>query len=362
LGYDRDIYGKEFVDKKQILEIKIQDIILPSCEDTLDEKAEDVLMNVMGFIDDCLEKLYGLKRFYNVKKTEDLVGHLIMGLSPHTSAGVIGRVIGFSKTQGFYTHPYFHCLMRRDCDGDEAGIVLLMDVLLNFSRYYIPDHRGAKQDEPLVLSSKIIPSEVDDMVFDMDIVDKYPLELYEAALEYKNPWDVKIKTVKDVLNTPAEFDGFGFTHNVSSINKGVMCSSYKTIPAMMDKVEAQMKVADKVRAVQESDVARLVIERHFIRDLKGNLRKFSMQQFRCVDCNEKYRRPPLIGRCKCGGRIIFTISEGSVVKYLEPSLFLAEKYNLPTYLKQNLELTKRRIESVFGKEKDKQKGLRDWFK
>jgi DNA polymerase II large subunit len=81
-----------------------------------------------------------------------------------------------------------------------------------------------------------------------------------------------------------------------------------------------------------------------------------------VKCNEKYRRPPLRGNCAaCGGRIIFTISEGSVVKYLEPSISLANKFNVPTYLKQDLELTKRRIESVFGKDAEIQEGLGKWF-
>ena len=362
MGYEEDMYGKKLENDNQVLEIKVQDVILPSCHETLDERSDDVLINTCHFIDDMLVKLYGMKKFYNIKKREDVVGHLIVGMSPHTSAGIVGRVIGFSKTQGFYCHPYFHCFMRRDCDGDEAGFILLMDAFLNFSKSYLPAHRGAKQDEPLVLSTKIIPSEVDDMVFDFDIAEGYPLELYDAALEYKYPWDVKIKTVRDVLNTDGEVSGFKFTHHVSSINAGAVCSSYKTIPNMMGKVAGQMRLGEKIRAVDENDVARLVIERHFIRDIKGNLRKFSMQQFRCVDCNEKYRRPPLIGRCECGGRIIFTISEGSIVKYLEPSLFLAEKYNLPTYLKQNLELTKQRIESVFGKEKDKQEGLVKWFK
>jgi len=362
LGYENDIYGKKLENEDQILEIKIQDIILPNCDDALDEKAEDVMVRIANFVDESLEKIYDMKKFYNLKKKNDIVGHLVLGMSPHTSAGVVGRIIGFSKTQGFYCHPYYHCLMRRDCDGDEACVILLLDVLLNFSRSYIPGHRGAKQDEPLVLSSRIIPSEVDDMVFDMDIVDSYPLELYEAAMEYKYPWEVKIKKVKDVLGTEEEFEGFKFTHDTSSINSGVMCSSYKIIPSMMDKVEGQMKIAEKVRAVDESDVARLILERHFIRDIKGNLRKYSMQQFRCVDCNEKYRRPPLMGKCKCGGKLIFTISEGSIVKYLEPSLFLAEKYDLPTYIKQTLELTKLRIEGVFGKLKDKQEGLIKWFK
>lgn len=362
LGYIKDIYGNDLINEEQLLEIKPQDVILPSCKESMDERADEFLINVANFVDDLLVKLYGFKRFYNVKKRDDLVGHLIMGMSPHTSAGVIGRVIGFSNTQGFYCHPYFHSLMRRDCDGDEACMILLMDCLLNFSRAYLPAHRGAKQDEPLVLSVKIIPSEVDDMVFDVDIVDKYPLELYEAADHYKYPWEVKITTVKNLLNTDSEYSGFMFTHDTSDINLGVTYSSYKSLPTMMGKVAGQMKIAERVRAVDENDVARLIIERHFIRDIKGNLRKFSMQQFRCVDCNKKYRRPPLSGVCECGGRIIFTISEGSIIKYLEPSLFLAEKYSIPTYLKQSLELTKSRIESLFGKEKDRQVGLIKWFK
>jgi DNA polymerase II large subunit len=124
----------------------------------------------------------------------------------------------------------------------------------------------------------------------------------------------------------------------------------------------QMGLAEKIRAVNTSDVARLVIERHFIRDIRGNLRKFSGQQFRCIDCNEKFRRPPLAGKCtKCDGRIIFTIAEGSIVKYLEPAINLAEKYEISDYLKQSLELTKSFIESIFGRETEKQEDLGKWF-
>ena len=69
-----------------------------------------------------------------------------------------------------------------------------------------------------------------------------------------------------------------------------------------------------------------------------------------------------MGKCTaCGGRLLFTISEGSVLKYLEPSISLANKYNVSTYLKQSLELTKRRIEGVFGKDPEKQMGLGAWF-
>ena len=362
IGYTKDVFGKELENSNQVLELKPQDIILPACYGSPDEGADKILTRTARFIDDLLVNFYKGKPYYNVKNELDLVGHLVIALAPHTSAAIVGRIIGFSDTQGFFAHPIYHAAQRRDLDGDESCVMLLLDALINFSRKYLPAHRGSTQDAPLVLTSQLIPTEVDDMVFDMDIVWKYPLEFYEACMEYKKPWDIKIEIVNDRLGKEDPYLAYGFTHDTTNINKGVMCSAYKTLPSMEEKLEGQMKIGELIRAVDESDVARLVIEKHFMKDIKGNLRKFSMQQFRCVACNAKYRRPPLKGICTaCGGKIIFTISEGSIVKYFWPSMQLAEKYNVPSYLKQSLEIVKRRIEGVFGKEKEKQEGLNKWF-
>jgi DNA polymerase II large subunit len=164
------------------------------------------------------------------------------------------------------------------------------------------------------------------------------------------------------IGTPLQYEGMGFTHDTEDLNEGVLCSAYKLLPSMEEKLLGQMDLAIKIRAVESGDVARLVIEKHFIRDIKGNLRKFSTQQFRCSNCNEKYRRPPLLGRCtKCSGKLIFTISEGSIIKYLEPTISLGEKFHIPSYLKQTIDLTKKRIEEYFGKEEESQAGLGKWF-
>ena len=168
----------------------------------------------------------------------------------------------------------------------------------------------------------------------------------------------KIEQLGARLETPLQYEKMGYTHDVDNFNSANLCSVYKTLPTMEDKLIGQMEIAKKVRAVDMDDVAKLVIQKHFLKDIKGNLRKFSMQQFRCVGCNAKFRRPPLINKCtECGGKVIFTISEGSVVKYLGPSLLLAEKYDFSPYLKQTLEILKRNVESIFGREKDKQVGL-----
>ncbi|MBT4110460.1 DNA polymerase II large subunit [Candidatus Woesearchaeota archaeon] len=368
LGYNKDVYGNEIENDDQIIEIKPQDVILPGFN-SLEESGPQVLFRVANFIDELLVKFYGLKPFYNLESEEDLVGHLVIGLAPHISAGLIGRIIGFSETQGLLTHPMYHAGMRRDCDGDEAAVLLLMDALLNFSRQYLPERRGAKtMDAPLVLTSTLVPSEVDDQVHGMDVVWKYPLELYEAALEMKKPWEVlvdgkKIEQLGDRLETAAQYENFGYTHWVNNFNKGVLCSDYKTLPTMEAKLFGQMEIAQKVRAVDMDDVAKLVIQKHFLKDIKGNLRKFSMQQFRCVGCNTKFRRPPLSGKChECKtGKIIFTISHGSVIKYLGHSMRLAEEYNFSPYLKQTLDLLQLNVEDVFGREKEKQAGLGDFI-
>ncbi len=363
LGYTADIKGQPLTDDGQVLELMPQDVILPACDDSPDEGADRVLVRVAQFIDDLLSSFYKEQPFYRVNSAEDLIGHLVVCLAPHTSAGMVGRIIGFSKTQGFLAHPYIHAATRRDCDGDESCVLLLMDALLNFSKKYLPSSRGSTMDAPLVLTSILTPTEVDDMAFDVDISWQYPLQLYEAALRYASPAEVQIPQIKATLNTPAQFEGMGFTHDTEDLNDGIRVSAYKTLPSMEEKLKGQMDLAERIRAVKTAEVARLVIEKHFIKDLKGNLRKFSEQEFRCVGCNEKYRRPPLVGRCtKCAnGKLIFTISQGSIVKYLEPTVSLAKKYNLSAYLQQSIMLLQRRIEGVFGREKEKQTGLGAWF-
>jgi len=364
MGYTNDVYGKKLERDDQILDIFPQDIILPDCPETPDEKAGDAFVRVAKFMDNLLVRLYGQKPFYNVNSKWDLVGHLMVCIAPHNAAGVVARILGFSKVQALLASPYMHGAVRRDCDGDEAAIMLLLDTLINFSREYLSSHRGATQDCPLVLNARIRAGEVDDMVFNIDIVSKLPLELYRAAQEYKPPYTVKVERIKDRLGKTDKdaFKNLWFSHDTTDLNFGAVCSSYKTLATMAEKVDHQMALAVKIRAVDSTDTARLVIERHFIRDTRGNLRKFGSQRFRCVGCNEKFRRPPLVGKCTaCGGKIIFTISKGSIIKYLDHSMRLAHDYGVSDYIKENLDLTKYYIESIFGKDTEKQESINKWF-
>ena len=356
LGYTHDIYGKELENKEQILQLKQQDIILPTFGN-MNENAAEVFSRVSKFIDELLTKYYSAESIMNVNSKEDLVGKLVIGLAPHTSSGTVGRIIGFSKTQGLFAHPFFHAAMRRNCDGDEAALMLLTDMLLNFDRGLLPDSRGARyMDSPLVISSKLDLESIDSEAYNLDIVDKYPLEFYEATLNYAKPSDVKIMQVKDIFSDP--YKTIFFTHDTEDINDGVNVSSYKTLGTMLEKVSAQMSLQEKIRAVDVSDVAKIIIDRHFIKDIKGNLRRFGTQEFRCVKCNERYRRAPLIGKClKCGGNLVLTSSEGNIKKYLSISLNIAQKYHISQYLADELHLLDVELNSIFGEKIEKQASL-----
>ncbi|BFI73604.1 DNA polymerase II large subunit [Nanoarchaeota archaeon] len=368
LGYTHDIYGNPLESEDQILELKPQDVILPTVGPL--KKSSKIkkdgflitLINTARFVDEELEKLYHLPKYYNVNKPEDLVGHLIIVLAPHTSAGVVGRIIGFSRTQALLMHPLMHAGIRRNCDGDEGGFMLLLDGLLNFSREYLPDKRGGTMDAPLTITLKLRGMEVDDEVHNFDTVWNYPLELYESSLQYKSPDSVKIQIFKEKIGKPDEYNNWGFMHDLDSISKeGNKVSAYKSLGEMLEKLNFELKLARLLRSVDPSVVASLVINLHFARDIRGNLRKFSEQEFRCVKCNTKYRRIPLSGKClKCGGRIIMTVHYGSIVKYLEPSLWLAERLKLDEYTQSSLKALKEKIEQTFGNT-SKDKTIKEFF-
>jgi DNA polymerase II large subunit len=357
LGYSVDWKGNELKSEDQIVELKPQDIILS-------KNAAENLVRVAKFVDELLVKFYGLEPYYNVEKPEDLIGHLVIGLAPHTSAGVLGRIIGFADVLAGYAHPYFHAAKRRNCDGDEDCVMLLLDGLLNFSKMYLPDKRGGQMDAPLVLTVVLNPKEVDGEVHNMDIVERYPLEFYNATLRYADPKELVgiVERVEDRLHDDTRYCGLAFTHDTEDIAAGVKESAYKSLKSMQDKVRAQMGLAEKIIAVNEHDVAERVIKTHFLPDIIGNLRAFSRQEFRCVNCNEKYRRIPLAGKCiKCGGKLTLTVHGGSIKKYLGISKLLVENYRVSEYTKQRLTLIDLEIRSLFESDTKKQVKISDFF-
>ena len=358
LGYITDIHGEPLENDSQMMELRSQDIVLA-------DNGGDYLLQVSKFIDELLVSLYGMKPFYNARKRQDLIGAGLLGLSPHTSGGVLSRLIGFTKARVGYAHPFFHAAKRRNCDGDEDCFMLLMDGLLNFSVSYLPEKRGGRMDAPLVLMTRIDPNEIDKEAHAIDVDFNYKLAVYEGGLEYADPKDLEsarqIDTVGRRIGSNLQYEKFGFTLDTDDISAGPTVSSYKTLESMNEKTQVQLNLARLISAVDERDVAERLLKNHFIPDMIGNLRTFSSQKLRCTKCRSKYRRMPLSGTCRCGHKLIMTVHVGSVKKYLEMSKAIAEEFGVSPYVSQRIEMLEEGMDSMFENDKVKDCKLSDFF-
>ena len=347
LGYTHDTYGKPLEKGDQVCELRVQDILIP-------RSSVEYLRRAADFIDDLLVRYYKQDPYYNIESEEDLIGQLVIGIAPHTSGGVLARIIGFTDAFVGYGHPFFHAAKRRNCDGDEDAILLLMDALLNFSRAFLPNRSGGLMDAPLVLTTRIDPAEIDKEAHNIDTEFGYNLEFYRATMEYVNPKQLKaVERVSDRVGKPEQYEGFGFTHDTTDISAGVKVSTYKSLGKMHHKLEAQVALAERIRAADAADVVQRIINTHFMPDMMGNLKAFSNQKFRCTKCGKSYRRMPLSGKCECGNDLIMTVPKKNVIKYLELAKNLADKHNLPQYTKDRIKLIEEAANSMFHSDNEK---------
>ncbi|MGI0071819.1 MAG: DNA polymerase II large subunit [Thermoplasmata archaeon] len=349
LGYAADWSGTELTDPDQLVELLPQDVIVSrSCG--------EYLVHLAQFVDDELVRVYNLEPFYRADRPHDLVGQIVVALAPHTSGGVAARLLGFTNAEACFAHPVLHAAKRRNCDGDEDSVTLLLDALVNFSRAYLPQSRGALMDKPLVLTTRLDPTEVDKEAHNFDVGSRYPLALYHAAAERRSPKEVErlIDTIGHRLGTDGALVGYGFTHDTRDVSAGPVRSAYRGQRGMRDTVERSVVLTSQIRAVDVAEAVTLVLNGHFLRDVMGNLKSYATQSFRCKSCGASYRRPPLDGRCpaprpggQCHGELGSTVFEASVRKYLPLSQRLAEIDGITPYVRQRIQLLADSVATLF---------------
>ena len=378
LGYETDCEGNPLQDDEQMLEIFPQDFIVS-------KNACDFFVRTAQFIDELLVRYYGMEPFYNVNTADDLVGHLICALAPHTSGGVLSRIIGWADCSGGYAHPLFHAAKRRNCDGDEDAIMLLMDGLLNFSREILPANRGGLMDAPLVLTTRLNPTEVDKEALNVDSGWFYSRDFYEITLSQPHPKECaeRMDFVERRLGSVAAVRGYGYTHDCYALDQGPALSAYKTLDTMIDKMNGQLDLGHRLRGVDVRTVASSVVRSHFLPDLRGNLNAYGRQKIRCLKCAHSYRRMPVAGNCiqpkkesgrgltsvgvakseggLCGGNLALTVSEGAVRKYIKVTKHVMAKYGVDSYTKQNVEWLSDSADSLFNNDRAKQLSLSDFL-
>jgi len=349
LGYTWDWSGAPLTDDEQLVELLPQDLIVSrSCGVYLTRLAQ--------FVDDELVRLYDVEPYYRAERPEQLIEHVVVALAPHTSGGVAGRLLGFTNAEACFAHPVFHAAKRRNCDGDEDSVTLLLDALLNFSRSYLPDSRGALMDKPLVLTTRLEATEVDKEAHNVDVSSHYPLAFYRAAAERRDPKEVEalLDLVGHRLGSDRSLSGYGFSHDTHRIAGGPPRSAYREGRPMAELVERSIVLASQIRAVDLAEAVTLVLNAHFLPDVMGNLRSFGTQKFRCKACDTSYRRPPLSGRCvaeragsRCDGELLSTVYEASVRKYLPLAQRLGAMEGITPYVRQRIQLIADSVATLF---------------
>ena len=354
LGYSHDIDGNPLESTDQIIELRMQDVVIPN-------ESGRYLVSTCKYIDTLLVKFYGKSSFYNVNNTEELIGHLIIGLAPHTSVGIVGRIIGYTETHVCFGTPNWHSAKRRDADGDADSIMLLMDSLLNFSRQFLSDRIGGLMDAPLLVQPLVLPHESQPQAHNLEVTKILPLEFFESTIQQNKASDVtSIEIIKSRLETKRQFYDYHFTHSTSSLTTSKSRSAYSTLGSMLDKFDMQVKNAELIDVVNPSELVSNVISTHLVPDIMGNLRAYARQSFRCTACGKSYRRMPLIQTCVCGHKLIATITRGSVEKYLKLAKRLVEKYDVGEYQRGRIHALSDEIELVFGKSQGDQSLLTDY--
>jgi DNA polymerase II large subunit len=357
LGYTHDYLGRDLTSPDQIVELMMQDVIIPST-------SAKHLVNVAKFIDEELVKLYDLEPFYSVSSLDDLVGHLIVGLAPHTSVGIVGRVIGFADSQVCLASPIWHSAKRRDCDGDADSVMLLMDALLNFSYDFLPDKIGGLMDAPLLIQPVVLPYEVQRQAHNIDVANAYPVAFYEATWKQAKAADVAdmIETIKNRIGDSRQFFGYGFTHPTNALVTKAQRSAYSTLNTMEEKLKMQFDTAKLINAVDADEVAAMVLTTHILPDIIGNMRSYSSQTFRCTACGAKFRRMPLMGKCiDCGSALIQTVTRGAVEKYLDIATNMCKQYKINDYLRSRIESVAIELKLIFKEERHAQSSLMEFM-
>ena len=355
LGYTHDVDGRPLVSEDQIVELRMQDIIISYDNGRY-------LLAAAKYVDMLLSKLHRTEPYYNAKTIQDMTGHLIIGLAPHTSVGVVGRIIGFAETHVCFATPNWHSAKRRDADGDADSIMLLMDALLNFSRSFLSRKIGGHMDVPLLVQPLVLPYESQPQAHNLEVTKSFPLEFFEATMRGSKAGDVdSVEIVESRLSTERQFYDYHFTHGTSTLTTSRSRSAYSVLGSMLNKLDLQLKNAEMIRAVDPNETVLNIITTHLVPDMAGNLRAYASQTFRCTECGKKYRRMPLTLKCsKCNLRLTPNITRPGVEKYLTLTKSLAKRYDIGKYHHGRIAVLADELSLVFGKSRGDQSMLSDF--
>ena len=287
----------------------------------------EFLFTQSKFIDNELVFLYNLPPYYRFKSSRSVIGVLILGLSPISQVGIVGRVIGYSKNNLLFAHPLWHQLKSRRCNGANDSITLLLDVFLNFSNEFVPASYGGALDIPVIIN-------LIDRWEDLHAYSRYTTValnsvFYQALGKEEEALILNYET--SLLDSPLR--NFHISKSISEYPRRKEFQETKIIT----RIERVLDSLKNIRGVEEGKFVDNILINDFLKKITNSMIRFFQQPVRCKVCKNTFRRVPLIDRCPiCHKKTLeLTLSKGWVLRYFQIISQLSEEYeaNLSEFTK-----------------------------
>lgn len=315
LGYVNDEKGVPY-NLDSIIPLNANDVIISY-------KAADYLLKGFLYLDELVQTYYDQKEPYlDPHSYKDLLGVLLYSISPHTSNGVVNRIIGFIENYGVYAHPLVVVARRRDLDGDIDAYGPLLDLGLNGSMEYVSKNRtGALMSIPLSLSTKFLLDQVGKEILEREVCSDY----YDAFdglsnnRKYKPIELKKISRVEDFVSKGLSEKEYLYNTPRFILTNYNSKNLYRDLGSSVEKVSEVIKLMNILPDVNPSKTATGLIEGHLLPDIIGNLNAYFRQKLKCDYCKKIFNVNPLTKKCLyCNiGNMKYTVYPGMVTKYLK---------------------------------------------
>ncbi len=313
LGYSHDIHGDNLSQEDQLIEIFPYDLIV-------NEEGAKFLFAQSKFLDDELRFQYDLSPYYRFQSFKSITGSLVVGISPITQVGIIGRIIGYSTNNVLFAHPIWHFLKSRSCNGANDSITLLFDVLLNFSREYIPSYHGGALDIPSVINF------VDDWSDLLNYSKQISLVMNQIFYQElsNNPEQSDLISQESSLLLTSTFP----IHTSTNISRNPL-ENQLTDKKILERIKIALESLENIRGIEEGKYVDNLLVNDFLIKVSTSISRFFQQPIRCKFCKTTYRRAPLSDRCpSCKNKTLeLTLSKGWVLRYLQIINQLSEQYS-----------------------------------
>lgn len=277
LNYTSDVFGTNLTSEEQILLLKPQDVVISY-------RLADQLRRVADFVDEILTTLYKKEPFYKINALEDILGHLIVITAQGSDCGVLGRIVGFTQADACYTSPSLMKSIDKSNKDDVYAIMLLMDVLINFSEKLIPE-RISVPASPHYIEAYINSST--DLTMEQSSHSLEP----NGESKFTNLKGEKRNGISNDLNSQFTIEPIIFSERLG-FNQ---TDKDKTRVAALDIAKIQLHVIRKSTNLDQSIMTGL-IKSYLIPNLKRQIERYGMLYI-CDNCGRRYRRPPLSNSC-----------------------------------------------------------------